>query len=202
MTFANATLSDCLKFAYGLRSDAQILGASWIKSKEVRFDIVAQASPETERSQIELMLQALLAERLNLVVHHEQKELTFLALVVGKNGPKLRPATAESPGGPMVLGRIINHQMTMPLLASLLSRFERQTIVDETGLTGAFDVNLEWVSERSGGATASDVRTAEAKDNPSLFTAVQEQLGLKLEARKGPFDVLAVDSAEKVPTDN
>jgi uncharacterized protein (TIGR03435 family) len=80
--------------------------------------------------------------------------------------------------------------MGMQGLATLLSRFERQTIVDMTGLKGLYEVKLEWARDPNDGS------------GPTIYTAVQEQLGLKLEARKGPLDVLVVDQAEKVPTDN
>jgi len=77
-------------------------------------------------------------------------------------------------------------------LASLLSRFDRQTIIDKTGLIGLFDVNLQWTSEKGGAPTS---------EKPSIYTAAQETLGLKLRL-KGPLDVLVVDSAQKIPVDN
>lgn len=94
LTLTNATLSDCIRFAYGLVSDAQIAGPDWVKSKAVRFDIVAKVPPDTPRDQFPLMLRPLLAERLKLAFHYEPREMSFLALVVGKNGPKLQPAKA------------------------------------------------------------------------------------------------------------
>ena len=187
VTMTNVSLSDCLKFAYGIVSDAQLSGPDWIKSKDVRFDIVAQASPDTSQDQMRLMLQSLLAERLNLVLHHEPRELPYLALVLGKNGPKLNPGKSAG-GNPSSRGRVAANRMTMQILATLLSRFERQTIIDRTGLEGTFEFKLEWAPDDDSG--------------PSLFTAVQEQLGLKLESRKGPLDMLVVDRAEKVPLAN
>jgi len=97
LTLANASLSDCLKFAYGLTSDLQYEGPDWIRSKAIRFDIVAQVPRGTTREQALAMLQSLLAERLRLQVHHEQKSRSFLALVVGKSGPKLKPGDPEAP---------------------------------------------------------------------------------------------------------
>lgn len=196
VTLANTTLSDCIRFAYGLVSDAQLSGPDWIKSKEVRFDIVAQAPPDTPRKQLLRMLQALLAERLKVALHHEQRELPFLALIVGKNGSKLHAAQtgAGAASGPVILGRIVSDQMSMSSLAVLLSRFERNLIIDKTDLNGLFKIDLQWTSDRIG-ASATD-------EKPSIFTAVQEQLGLKLEARKGPIDVLVVDFAQRIPNDN
>ncbi len=193
ISFNNVSLSDCLKYAYGIVSDAQLVGPDWIKSKEVRFDIVAKAPPNTSRDRIDLMLQNLLAERLKVAVHHEQREIPHLALVVGKNGPKLRAATTLGPN-PARRGHIAGSHMPMRGLAMLLSRFERQTIIDETGLKGDFEVKLDW--------TPDDAIHPDDQGAPSLFTAVEEQLGLKLESRKGPLDVLVVDHAEKIPTDN
>ncbi len=196
VTLANTTLSDCIRFAYGLVSDAQLSGPDWIKSKEVRFDIVAQAPPDTSRKQLLLMLQALLAERLKVALHHEQRDLPFLALVVGKNGSKLyrvQPGTGAA-AGPVILGRIVSDQMSMSSLAVLLSRFERTLILDKTDLEGLFRIDLQWTSDRIGASTTDG--------KASIYTAVQEQLGLKLEARRGPLDVLVVDFAERVPSDN
>jgi uncharacterized protein (TIGR03435 family) len=196
VTMTNVSLSDCLKFAYGIVSDDQLAGPDWIKSKDVRFDIVAQAPADTPREQLMLMLQRLLAERLKLMLHHEQKERSYLALTVGKNGVKIQKAKGDASAGNLAVpGRIQANQMPMSGLATLLSRFERETIVDRTGLEGQFGFKLEWTSDH--GPVPAD-----GASGPSLFTAVQEQLGLKLESRKGPLDVLVVDHAEKVPTEN
>src|SRR5690348_10470135 len=88
----NTTLSECLQFAYGIVSNAQIAGPDWIKSRDVRFDIVGKTGPDVSRDQALLMMQTLLAERLKLSLHHELREMSFLALVVAKNGTKLAPA--------------------------------------------------------------------------------------------------------------
>jgi uncharacterized protein (TIGR03435 family) len=193
LTFGNASLSDCLKYAYGIVSDAQLSGPDWIKSKEVRFDIVAQAPPNTPHDQIELMLQSLLSQRLKVAIHHEQRELPHLALIVGKNGPKLKEARISTASNSAARGRIIANNMQMRGLATLLSRFERQTVVDKTGLNGYFEFKLEWTPDDGNKPDDS---------GPSIFAALQEQLGLKLESRKGPLDVLVVDHADKIPTDN
>jgi uncharacterized protein (TIGR03435 family) len=185
LTLTNVTLSDCLKYAYGLVSNEQIAGPDWITSKAILFDIVAQTPPATSRENVQLMLQTLLNERLKLVLHHEPKESRFLALVVGKSGPKFHPAPGVG-GNKGLRGRITGSHMTMQLLATLLSRFERQTIVDMTGLAGPYEIKLEW----------------DTAAGPSIFTAVQEQLGLKLESRKGPLDVLVIDQVDQIPGAN
>lgn len=209
LTLTNASLSDCIRFAYGLVSDAQIAAPEWVKSKDVRFDIVAKAPPDTPREQFPLMLRPLLTERLKLAIHYEPREMSFLALVVGKNGPKIQPvkSAVPAPAGLQVAGRIASAQMSMQLLVTLLSRFQSQTVLDLTGLPGFYELKLEWTSDSNRpvlpGANPNENPLTPANPSaPSLFTAVQEQLGLRLEPRKGPIDVLVVDHAEQVPGEN
>lgn len=200
LTLTNVTLSDCIKFAWTLASDAQLAGPDWIKSKEYLYDVVAEATPGAPREQELIMLQNLLAERMALKTHHEQRPASYLALVQGKSGAKLKPAVPGGPptsNGPSVLGRIAGPHMAMSTLAMLLSRFEHETVIDQTGLAGFYQVKLEW--------TPDDPRMAAMSvtaDGPSLFTAIQQQLGLKLTPRKGPIDVLVVDSVNKTPAEN
>lgn len=188
----NATLSDCLRFAYTITNDAQITGPDWIRDKSIRFDIQGKAAVNTPQPQLREMLQTLLTERFQLEVHREPRTLAYLALVPGRGGPKLRDAVegSDRSGNRNWSSSIISNRMVMPMLATLLSRFTRQTVLDMTGLTGAYELKLEWTPE------GSDA------DGPSLYSAIQQQLGLKLEARKGPLDVLVVDRAEKVPLGN
>ncbi len=199
LTMANVTLSDAIKFAYELSSDAQLSGPDWIKT--IRFDIVAEAPTDTPLERVHRMTRALLSERLHLVLGHEQKALPYLALVVAKGGPKLNRAKTGQPvtQGYQVRGRIDHNQMPMAMLVSLLSRFERQTIVDRTGLSGLFEVKLEWAPDN---LTDHADDGGPPPDRPSLFAAVQEQLGLKLESRRGSLEVLAVEQAAKVPDEN
>jgi uncharacterized protein (TIGR03435 family) len=194
LTLANATLSECVKYAWSIGSDDLIAGPDWIKSRAMRFDIVAQAPPDTPEAELRVMLQSLLSDRLKLVLHHEQKVVSFLALVPGRTAVRL-PAAKTSGANSGRSGRIAGSRMSLPALAMLISRFERRVVVDMTGLTGLYEVNLEWTPE-------SQTNAGEAPSGPSIFTAVQEQLGLRLEARKGPLEVLVVDSAEKIPADN
>jgi uncharacterized protein (TIGR03435 family) len=199
VTLTNGTLSDCLRYAYSITNDSQISGPEWIRSKEIRFDILAKARPDTPIDELLLMLQNLLAERFKMVIHREQRDLSYVALTVGKNGPKLPAATPDSnsPRRPQIPGRIVANQMTTNKLATLLSRFMRQTVIDQTGLKGDYDINLTWAPESFHLSV-----DAEPPAGPSIYTAVQEQLGLRLESRKGPVQVLVVDHAEKVPVEN
>jgi uncharacterized protein (TIGR03435 family) len=119
LTFTNASLND-LKYAYGMTSDAQLAGPEWIASKAVRFDIEALAPLDTQRDRLALMLQSLLADRLKLVAHHVQRELRYLSLTVGKDGPKMPAAEANPPTDTAynVAGRIVRKRMSMPQLAA------------------------------------------------------------------------------------
>ena len=152
-------------------------------------------------AQLHLMTRDLLAERLHLVLKPQQKTIRHLALVVDKSGSKLTTAKDEAAPnpGPQVRGRILHNQMPMNMLASLLSRFERQTIVDLTGLSGLFEVKLDWAPDR---ALQPEDLSRPPPDRLGLFAAVREQLGLKLEARRGPLEVLMVLQASKQPEIN
>lgn len=197
VTLTNVSLADCIRFAYGLSSDLQLFGPDWIKSKELRYDIVAKTAPGTTREQTLPMMQALLAERFKLALHPERRVLAYYALVVAKGGAKMREAQdapASVPNGVQGQLRIISNRMRMSSVVTLLSRYMRALVVDQTGLAGEFEVKLVW--------TPDDRPIPDDERGPSVFTAVEEQLGLRLVPQKGPMEVLVVDRAEKTPTEN
>jgi len=143
------------------------------------------------------MLKTLLTDRMGVAIHHQDKTMKYLALVRGKGEVKMTPADISqernNSGG---TGRLTGNRASLGLITMLLSRLEHQIIVDQTGLTGEYQVQMHW-APGSGGSGAPADATA-----PSLFTAVQEQLGLKLESRNGPLDTIVVDHAEKIPAEN
>ncbi len=197
VTFSNASLADCIRFAYGLSSNLQLSAPDWITSAEFRYDILAKTPPGATPEQIPQMMRALLAERFRLEFHREQRTLSYYALVVAKGGPRMPGPTAAPVAVPAGINgqlRIVSNRMAMAEVASSLSRYMHVLVADETGLTGAFEVKLVW--------TPDDRPVPEDERGASVFTAVQEQLGLKLDSRKGPMDVLVIDHAEKVPTSN
>jgi uncharacterized protein (TIGR03435 family) len=199
ITFGNVTLNECIRFAYDMASEEQITGLDWIKSRDYMYDIDAKGTPGSSREQLQAMLRTLLQERFKMVVHRDKKEMSHYALVVAKGGPKIKSVPAIPEGMQRITyGGRFNTVLTMPGLAYLLSRFETERpIIDLTGLNGLYEVKLEWAwAPKTGKADA------ELTPGPSLFTAVEEQLGLKLEGRKGPVEILVVDSAEKVPAEN
>ena len=154
------------------------------------------------------MLQGLLTERFQLALHNEQKELSYVALIIGKKEPKLKEAIPDSDasGNKFLIGRIVSNHISMTTLATLFSRFTGQTVLDMTGLTASYDLKVEWTPENApklaepAGADAG--ASADGESAPSLFAAVEQQLGLKLEVRKGPVDVIVIDHAEQVPAQN
>src|SRR5580698_11476400 len=151
VTLSNATLSDCLKFAYSLTTDAQLAGPDWINQKVVRFEVTGKAPLRTPDDQLRLMLQTLLKERFRITMHTEQREITHYELVVGKNGPKLKESTV-GPGeatGTARLDGIRSNRMQMNKLAMLLSRMTRMPVLDKTGLTGFYQFDLKYADEVS-----------------------------------------------------
>jgi uncharacterized protein (TIGR03435 family) len=191
LTLTNVTLSECVLFAYSLISEDQVVGPDWIKSRDTRFDIVAKAGPGTDLERARRMLRALLADRMKLVARTEQHPFSFVAVVQSRSGSKLVPAgDSETTPGSGAPGRIAGLQMPMSVLTSLLSRFEGQLFIDRTGLNGRYQVSLEWVPD--GDATRSGL---------SLSEALEQQLGLRMERRREPLDVV-VERANRVPLDN
>jgi uncharacterized protein (TIGR03435 family) len=136
------------------------------------------------------MVQTLLAERFHLALHRETRQLPIFALVVGKTGPRLHEA--ENTPGPTRtrLGQIIARKMSLTTLANILTFDLKRPVKDQTGLPGEFAFTLEW------SPTLGD-----PSDQPSLFAAVQDQLGLKLESTKGPIEMFLIDHVEK-PSEN
>lgn len=200
VTLTNTTLSDCLRYAYGITNDAQIVGPDWIRDKGVRFNILAKAPPTTPFPELQLMLQNLLTERFQLKLHHEMRELTVLVLVAGKNGIRFQEAKegSSTTGNSFIPGRIISNSISMHMFATLLTRFQREPVLDMTGLKGMYELKLEYAPE----ALLKPGDDAEPVPGASIYSALQSQLGLKLESRKGPQDVLVIDHAEKTPIGN
>jgi len=202
LTLTNVTLAECLRFAFKINNDDQIAGPDWIKSHDALFEIVGKAPPETPRDQFRLMTRKLLTERFQLTLHHEQRELAFLALVPDKKGSKLQEAApgTDAAGSTVRQGQIVLHRASITALIVILGRFTGRPIVDMTGMKGAYDVKLEWTPLKKVSAIPGDA--GDLPEGPTFFEAVQEQLGLKLETRKGPMDVIVVDHAEKKPLPN
>jgi uncharacterized protein (TIGR03435 family) len=209
LTLSNACLADCLRYAYSITNDEQIAGPDWIKFKDVHFDIEAKAPPTTPLPQLREMLQTLLTERFKLEYHTAQRSMSYVALVVGKNGPKIVEGIEDSDAShnSFIPGKIVSNRITMAMLVTLFSRFLRETVIDMTGLKTWYAVNLEWTpdppeSSRPPAGQPGVPPLIDVAPGPTIFSAVESQLGLKLEHRKGPLDVMVIDHAEKVPVGN
>jgi uncharacterized protein (TIGR03435 family) len=165
-------------------------GPSWINSE--RYDILAKTENQNAtRDEIREMLQVLLADRFRLTFHRETEQLLTYSPVLGKGGPKFKAARddeqtniARNAEGEPTL-HVTFHKWSMAGLASTLTGPVGSPVRDQTGLTRAYDFELEWVPVG-----------VPAASGPSIFTAVQEQLGLRLEAGKGPVEILVIDHVE------
>ena len=203
-----------ITWSYDVYSDHIYGKPQWLDS--VRYDIVANGPQESEAavrrsgqiSPLQQMMQARLAERFKLVGHRETRELPMYALVVARSGLKVR--LTEAPGimgqNPFSMpgrGRLIGTGVSAEMLAKVLSNQLGRSVQDQTGLRGIFDFKLEWAPDpQTGGAEGAPPEPVDLRTGRSLFSAIQEQLGLKLEARKGTVEVLVIDHIERTPTEN
>ena len=193
LSMTNVTLQRCIENAYNIKSFL-LSGPGWLDSE--RFDITAKVPAGSSEREFGAMLQTLLADRFKLAVHREPKTLSGYALLVGKGGPKLQEVAAGQKSSMNSENTKLTAQSaSMVKLAEFLAGVLDGPVVDMTELAGAYDFNLEWVSDES-------TATAGGPAGPSLFTALQEQLGLRLRSQKVPVEILVVDHAEKVPKEN
>jgi uncharacterized protein (TIGR03435 family) len=194
LTCTNVTLRKLIVRAYSLK-DYQVTGPDWINTE--LYSILASMPADTTGDDLLEMLQGLITERFQMATHREMKEMPVYELVVGKAGSKLKPVEYGRGSTSMSPGKLVAQGVPLRNLTEQLSRLLNRPVLDKTGLTGAFDFSLEFAPEGKGSDAAGDLPVS-----PSVFTAVQEQLGLKLEPRKAPVEILVVDRAERVPTGN
>jgi uncharacterized protein (TIGR03435 family) len=221
INYTNIMLRRILLNAYEVKN-YQIAGPEWLDT--ARFDISAKVPAGATREQFLTMLRNLLATRFRMKIHRESRELPIYALVTAKNGPKIKPSVKPSNGGPedelatirasegkdgfptlswpspgLVIetkngrARITAKEAPLAKLADLLAGQVGRPVIDTTGLAENYSFVVYFTPEA---ASASD------SPEPSIFEALQEQLGLRLEARKGPVELLVIDQADKIPTEN
>ena len=227
---SGVSLQLLIRQAYGVE-DNQIIGISgWMDSEQ--YDVQAKIDPSDIEALVKLpfaeankvrqrMLQALLADRFKLAIHHETRELPVYALVVAKGGIKMHEAIAGDtyskgfkgpdgkPGAGMMRmgpGELTGQALPIGSLVSMLSQQTGHHVVDKTGLTGKYDFTLKWTPNEGetpmfkgppGIPAGTATPPVDDTNGPSLFTALQEQLGLKLDSQKGPVEVVVIDHAEK-----
>jgi uncharacterized protein (TIGR03435 family) len=206
----NVPVEALITIGYGLKSYQLVGGPEWIRT--ARFNVMGRSDANPPFPQLQLMMQAMLAERFRLVAHKEQRDLPGYRLVVareGRLGLDLKPGAdcslrGERPGGPCRItygaGTRALRGMTIQQFADGLVSVVGGVVVDRTNLPGIYDIDLRWTPEferQAGDPAAAPIAT----DAPNIFTAIQEQLGLKLEPGRVPTEVLVVDSVER-PTEN
>lgn len=163
-------------------------GPGWLD--EQYYDVAAKLPAGAAKDQIPEMLKRLLEERFKLAVHRETKEQKVLTLVVAKGGPRLT-RSEETGGSSGTIGPagLKVRAATMATLAGMLKYPAHIEVVDRTGVEGIYDIELQW-------------RKDDGADGPDLYTALQEQLGLKLEPGRAPIDTIIIDHAERIPVEN
>jgi uncharacterized protein (TIGR03435 family) len=205
----NSTLKFCVMVAWNVK-DFQVAGASgWMDAD--RYDIDAVGANPFSAEEARKMMQALLADRFGLVVHTETLDRQGFVLLPAKNGPKLPPPIEDpsvmfsrTPAGDRTLQAT---SISMKRFAEALSTTLGAIVVDRTGIEGKYDVSFQWTPDpaseprvtKSGEPMPAPL--ADATPGPSIFTALQEKLGLKLEARKVPVEVIVIEHAQR-PSEN
>ena len=196
LTATNITVRELIRLAYGVR-DYQIREApKWVDSE--RFDIAAKSvsgnakNLEDEKS----LVRELLADRFQLTTHRETKQMPVYLLVVAKNGPRLQAhndSGTRTRGG---CGRLVGRRVAADAIATILSKQVERPVLNRTGLSGEYDFQLDFTPDSGPCRSAVDPSGA-----PSIYSAVQQQLGLKLESSRGAVEVLVIDRVEK-PSEN
>jgi uncharacterized protein (TIGR03435 family) len=219
----NMTLKELIEQAYGVYPFQIYGGPAWVDS--ARYDVNAKSENPSKPNDLDVMLQSLLADRFQLTIHRDTKELPIYALVTAKRDGKLGPGITEPKEGacrvydpanpPAITTTVCGTRrfnpsrgwltiMHLPLdsFTKTLAQVLGRTVIDKTGLTGNFDVHLEWApNEHQLALFPSATPPRVPSDGPSIFSAVQEQLGLKLESQKGPVEVNVIDRAQR-PSEN
>jgi len=227
-TARNVPLRLLIRTAYGLQDDQIVDGPDWITSE--KFDVVAKAEDGAPMSALLPNLQSLLADRFRLVTHRDTRELSVYTLTQARSdsvlGPQLQRSTCQPsvvPGdaAPMNasgrvcgsistgFGRLTLSAQPIQAMAQYLSPLLSRVVLDRTGLTGAFEIDLQWTQDRlpprPAGAPADQPIVVNGTpidpNGPSIFTAIREQLGLKLEATRAQTDVLVIDRVERPTPD-
>jgi bla regulator protein BlaR1 len=218
LVYGNVPISNVVEQAYGMRPDRIVNYPPWAETE--RFDVTATYNPEQQK-QVRPMLQTLLEERFSLRVHRETRDMPVYELVKaradGQLGPRIRPSTADciSKAGERSLCTLLIQEGRFrgigtgwgngEVLSLNIGVWDRP-IIDKTGLTGAFDIDLEWTPDPAqarddAGARRAAAVAATPGERTSIFTALQEQLGLRLQPARAPLEVLVVDRLERPTAD-
>jgi uncharacterized protein (TIGR03435 family) len=202
----NASLKMLIGFAYNVRPHQLMGGPKWLDADKYTIDAKPDSAiprgPQAE-GQYRLMAQSLLEERFKLMVHRETKEGPIYELVVAKGGPKLKEFVETGAPGPRGVGmrgpHLTGADASMDVFANVLAAMLGRSVVDKTGLKGKYEFTLDWTPDpgQGGFGPAGPPPPSDGPSGPSIYTALQEQLGLKLESAKGPVEMIVIDHAEK-----
>jgi uncharacterized protein (TIGR03435 family) len=191
LTARNSALREIIQRAYGI-GPQELEGPAWLN--EVKLDLVGKSAQPATDAQLWAMVRPLLADRFKMTYHSEAREVSGLAMVIGKKGHKLKASEGGSNNLAMTDGVFRGSNVTLGRLAALLSAVMRRPVRDETGLDGTYDflINTKAYADQGG-----------PQDLASLaVTAVREELGLQLEARKFEAQIMVIDHIERTPSDN
>ncbi len=199
ISYVSVNLTTLLMRAWDLRQ-FQLVTPAWMTDE--LYDIAATLPPGTDESQFRTMLGGLLNERFHMVSHRENKEISALGLVVSKSGPKLKPAAlAAAPAGKIAVFpigdtlRAVGRSASLSALTDFLTLYLKRPVFDETDLPGSYDIDVTFQS-------ADNISGSDSPPGDSLYSVLKTQCGLELQSRKRAVDVLVVDRADKVPTEN
>jgi len=193
----NRTVETMLRVAYSLQENQILKAPDWVKTEHFDVDGIPNVEGQPNAKQLQVMLRKLLAERFGLVTHTEKRELPVYVITVAKGGTKMTLNTSDPSGRPHDDDHSNAGQQTVQIWNTTMREFALvmlfytdRPIVDETGLAGRYDLKLKWTFDESNAPTDGSAA-------PSLFTAMQEQLGLKLEQVNRMADVMVVDKVER-----
>jgi len=203
VTMRNISLKASIRWAWHV-SEFQVSGPDWLESE--RYEITGKAPGPATDEQLRLMMQTLLRERFKLALHRQTKELAAYVLVVGKNGPKVQETKTEGEASIDINQRQLSvnvQRAPVSDLIDMMSNLLRAPVIDMTGLTGRYDLTLN-IAKYAGdlAARGQSIDSAPADPQALINMILQEELGLKLEARKMPLELVIIDHAEKVPVEN
>jgi uncharacterized protein (TIGR03435 family) len=200
----NTSVIDLITFAYGLNAKQIVDAPAWFDTDKLDIDGVPDVEGKPNLKQMKILIQGLLSDRFHLKFHKDQRELSVYALTVGKSGPKLAKTTRE-PGDPAVVSfqsqvLTVSNATMRDFCDGMQGTIMDRPVVDHTGLTDRYDFKIRWTPDESQ-FLHMGIRIPPPTDDPNappgLFTALQEQLGLKLEATKALTDVVVIDHVEK-----
>jgi uncharacterized protein (TIGR03435 family) len=225
VNFVNLPLRAIIQLAYGINQPSKLSGVpDWAVTE--RFDIAARAAGPVTLEERRLMLQALLADRFKLVARREMREVSILALMLARNdgkpgknlveskgcigrgntpGKEATPAGAQTPiCGPQTggAGRLILIGTPIQQFTSILALMLGRTVIDKTELTGSYDIDLTYTPDQPIPAGINIPGPAADPNGPTIYTAIREQLGLKLESQRDQEEVLVIDHVERQPSEN